>query len=163
MLEKSGLFATISGSFRKHLHKVQEAYTELEFNGWVVLSPERPSIRGNRGEFVYLEGDSSNSVYLTQSRHFDAIRGSHFVWVVCPGGYVGRSTAMEIGFAKACGVPCFSDTNPSEPRLSAYVQRVSKLSHLFKGWTPKSYPDLCLLKPTLWAARRHAEIENMNF
>jgi len=57
------------------------------------------------------------------------VRASAFVWLVCPGGYVGTSASLEIGVAIAANVPVFSTTRPQDLTLRHYVQNVSDIAN----------------------------------
>ena len=60
-----------------------------------------------------------------EQRHCEKILESHFVWVSCPDGYIGNSTAFELGFAHANKKLILSNTPPSRGifRLYTYVTK----------------------------------------
>jgi hypothetical protein len=93
--------ATVSGSFRRHLKEVQAAMEELGRHRARILSPGGTVSLGIEEGFTYLATDPSKDVKVTQQSHFNAITKSHFLWVVCPDGKVGTSTAAEMGWAAA--------------------------------------------------------------
>jgi hypothetical protein len=129
----SHLFATVSGSFKRHLGAVQDAVNALADSGAVVLSPADPKIVDAFGDFVFVNSDLRRSIKGVQSRHLEAIRRSDFLWLVCPDGYVGQSAAMEIGFAAACGTPIFSDGVPLDWTLRQYVTPVMTVASAIKA------------------------------
>jgi hypothetical protein len=119
------LKATVSGSFHRHMPAVYEAVGELRARNVNVLSPSDPRIVDNIGEFLFVASDKLRSIRLVQDRHLEAIRASDFLWVVCPDGYTGPSTCMEIGAAHGAGVPVFASAPALDITLGEYVCRVS--------------------------------------
>lgn len=119
------LKATVSGSFHRHMPAVYEAVGELRVRDVNVLSPSDPRIVDSLGEFLFVASDKLRSIRLVQDRHLEAIQTSDFLWVVCPDGYTGPSTCMEIGAAHAAGVPVFASAPALDITLGEYVRRVS--------------------------------------
>lgn len=111
---------------------IYAAVCELRANGVKVLSPSDPRIVDHVGEFLFVASDNLRSIRLVQNRHFQAIRCSDFLWVVCPDGYTGPSTCMEIGAAVNAGVPVFSLNPALDITVAEYVQRVSGYSDAVK-------------------------------
>jgi nucleoside 2-deoxyribosyltransferase len=107
---------------------IYDAVGTLREKGVDVLSPSDPRVVDHLGEFLFVASDKLRSIKLVQNRHFEAIRNSDFLWVCCPDGYTGSSTAAEIGFAYASGIPVFSDFAPSDVTLQHYVRRMKSLS-----------------------------------
>ena len=124
LTDHSGLNATISGSFHKHLSLIETAIRDLTAAGLNVLSPRDTRPIEEFHDFVFVAGDTSRSVRVVQDFHLSAIRVSDVLWIATEGGYVGNSTAMEIGFATALGVPVFTDSELSDGTLREYVGRV---------------------------------------
>jgi hypothetical protein len=122
------LTATVSGSFHRHMGAITSAVHELAALSVRVLSPADPRIVAAQGEFLFVASDSIRSVRLVQDRHLDCIRGSNFLWLVCPEGYVGLSAAMEIGAARDAGVPIFSRHAPNDMTMREYVTVVPTMS-----------------------------------
>lgn len=122
------LRATVSGSFNRFIAEVGEAVIELRGLGVQVLSPEDPIVVGAVGDFLFVASDPVHCLKLVQDRHLAAIAASDFVWLVNPGGYVGVSAAMEIGYATRSGVPVFSTTLPRDTTIREYVTKVSALA-----------------------------------
>ena len=121
------LRATVSGSFHRHMPAIYTAVGELRSVGVDVLSPSDPRVVDHLGEFLFVASDKLRSVKLVQDRHFEAIRASDFLWVVCPDGYTGSSTSAEIGAAYASRVPVFSNHLPLDSTLQHYVRRVPSI------------------------------------
>ena len=57
--------------------------------------------------------------------HLDLIRKSGFLYVVDPGGYVGNSAVMEIGYALASKKPIYALEEPGEFILKLFVEILS--------------------------------------
>jgi hypothetical protein len=121
----------VSSSFNRFLKETALAMEELQNFGARVLSPKKPnphSLLNNN--FLLLEGDMlfpHSSIKSVQDRHNRCIRASHFLWLVCPGGYTGCSVAMEVGVAVASGVPIYSLHLPSDAEISKYVTQVASI------------------------------------
>ena len=121
------LKATVSGSFHRHMTAIEAAVSELWALGVNVLSPADPRIVDFLGEFLFVASDRLRSIKLVQDRHFEAIRSSDFLWVVCPDGYTGASTSAEIGAAHVLRVPSFSTHPPQDITISHYVSTVASM------------------------------------
>ena len=90
---------TISGSYRKHLDRILEAKRRFEELGAVVLRPHTDEVVGPEGPLVRLEGDPQDT-QAVQNAQLAAIAQSDLVYVVNPGGYVGPSATLEVGYAR---------------------------------------------------------------
>lgn len=122
------LRATVSGSFHRHMEAITQAVHELASLSVHVLSPSDPRIVAFQGEFLFVASDPIRSVRLVQDRHLESIRAANFLWLVCPGGYVGQSASMEIGYAVREGVPIFSTQAPADLTLRQYVRVVTSIA-----------------------------------
>lgn len=112
----------LSGSYRKDPLGLQLAYQELLDNGCRLLSPTSVEIAKELEGFVYMKGEESELPTVIESRHLDAIESSTFVWLHAPGGYVGTSAALEVGFANAIGVPVYARESVADPILRSFVR-----------------------------------------
>lgn len=121
------LRATVSGSFHRYMPTIYAAVGELRCLGVEVLSPADPRVVDHIGEFLFVASDRLRSIKLVQDRHFEAIRQSDFLWVVCPDGYTGASTSAEIGAAYVSRVPVFSDHLPLDITLQHYVRKAPSI------------------------------------
>jgi hypothetical protein len=145
------LKATVSGSFHRHMAGIYEAVGQLRSRNIAVLSPSDPRVVDNIGEFLFVASDKLRSIRLVQDRHFEAIRASDFLWVVCPDGYTGPSTCMEIGAAHSAGVPVFSTTGALDITVGEYVRRVSSYVRLYARSgviARRRFPQLYSLTPS---------------
>jgi hypothetical protein len=142
--------ATVSGSFHRHMPAVYAAVGELRSLNVDVLSPADPRVVDNIGEFLFVASDRLRSIKLVQDRHFEAIRASDFLWVVCPDGYTGASTCAEIGCAYASRVPIFTDHLPLDTTLQHYVRKAPSIRvaveavRSFTAKSERSHPHLLL-------------------
>lgn len=103
---KSRVRVTVSGSFTKHWEKINEI-REFARHQAELLGPLNGPPAIEDSGFVYLRGDWGDPNELEQ-RHLDAIRRSDLLYVVNPGGYLGMSVALEMGFALSRGVPIWT-------------------------------------------------------
>ena len=108
---------TVSGSFRKHLGRMRDVIRELQRAGVEVASPR--SVRAERETrgFVRLEGDKGSARQI-ELGHLKALLSSDVLYVVNPEGYVGTSTALEIGAAISASIPVFTLESPSDTVLA---------------------------------------------
>lgn len=149
------LFATVSGSFHRHLHAISSAVADLTALGVKVLSPADPRIVDSMSDdFLFVASDRVRSVRLVQDRHIESIRASDFLWLVDPDGYVGQSASMEVGFAVASDVPIVGEFLPSDLTLRQYVQQVRSIRDAVRLMSrrPRRRPNSFLIEP-------HASIE----
>lgn len=115
---------TLSGSFHKDPSGLQSSYHELVTNGCQVLSPHRIDFDRTDILFVRDVAELNTPEATIENHHLLSIEQSDFLWVHAPDGYIGTSTALEIGFAVAKNRPIYSDTIPNEQVLGAFVQTV---------------------------------------
>ena len=131
------LKATVSGSFHRYMPAIYDAVGELRALGVDVLSPSDPRVVDHLGEFLFVASDRLRSIKLVQDRHFEAIRASDLLWLVCPDGYVGASASAEIGAAHAYGTPIFSDHVPTDLTLQQYVRKAESIKSAVKLTRPR--------------------------
>lgn len=116
--------ATVSGSFRKHLAHIESIVDQLKAAGIEVLSPRRFRPKGEANGFVRVSGDHGSDRQI-EIRHLRAIFSSDLLYVVNPGGYIGMSTALEIGAAISASVPVLALETPSDPMLAQFTTTVA--------------------------------------
>lgn len=117
------LSVVLCGSFRRSPGELRALHGLLSRH-FHLLSPTAVDWIDPTAEFVRLPHESRDSSDDIERRHLAAIRNADFVWLFCPGGYVGSSAAMEIGFADALGIPVLSDVKPADEALANMVQVV---------------------------------------
>ena len=113
-----------SGTFRKDPNGLRLVYEHLKELGFNVLSPSNVSIDTEEEGFVYMEGESRYSPEDIESRHLDAIQKAAFVWLHAPEGYVGISGSLEVGFARAVGIPVYCQDDIQDPIVRQFVQKL---------------------------------------
>ena len=64
------------------------------------------------------------TVKSIEDHHLLAIKQADFLWLYAPEGYVGISSAFEVGFASAVGLPVFSSHKVSDVMLREYIHVV---------------------------------------
>jgi hypothetical protein len=99
---------SILGSFRKHYNQIVSAAREFEANGVTVNSPALSRIVNPGEPYARLASDPpSSSDHIIQEATFSRIFASDFVYIVTPGGYIGRTTSWELGRIQERGIPIF--------------------------------------------------------
>ncbi|MFC8426011.1 NUDIX domain-containing protein [Streptomyces sp. NPDC057236] len=105
---------SLVGSFRQHYPEVLKAAQIFADAGMVVKSPPM-SLIAKRGQFVRFASDPpSSSDHAIQAATLEKIFSSDFVYVVNPGGYIGRTTAYELGRIHERGVAVFYAEPPED-------------------------------------------------
>lgn len=119
--DNTKILATISGSFHKHLDEIQRTIREFQREGIEVLSPELSELASSKNGFVMLETDKGSPGEI-ETRHLEAISRSDFLYIVNPEGYLGKSAALEIGFAISRNIPVYSLSEPDDVAFSSLVR-----------------------------------------
>lgn len=108
------LSVSICGSYHRHLKEMKERIEECRELGIKVLIPKYATAKSEtESGFVILRGENGSPREL-QEKNFRAISASSFVFVENPRGYIGPSTALEIGYAYARRIPIFCREKPKE-------------------------------------------------
>lgn len=115
---------TIAGSYRKHFDRLVRAKKDFEEVGVEVLRPKSTEISSADEELVRLEGDPGD-ISEVQERQLEALRDCDFVYVVNPGGYLGPSATLEVGYAHRAGTPIIASEAPFEPVVAAIILGVA--------------------------------------
>jgi len=136
----------LSGSYRKDPEGLRRAFEELRDTGCEILSPISVDASKEIEGFVYMRGEEADLPTSIESRHLDAIERASFVWLHAPGGYVGTSAALEVGFANAIGVPVFTRETVADRVIRSFV-RVSRspqdvLAEIASGSAPVPAPGI---------------------
>jgi len=109
------LTCSIIGSFRKHYAEVAILIETLEACHVHVLSPKRSSIVNPKEWFVRLQTDNPRFEPVEiQLIALHRILRSSFVYVLCPAGYIGKTTCYEIGRIHERGVPLYFSESPDD-------------------------------------------------
>lgn len=116
--------AVLSGSFRKDMAGLRRAYDELVACGCQVLSPHRLDFDDADVLFVRDRAEENITGEFLERHHLLGIKQADFLWVHADQGYVGASTAFEIGYALANNIPVFCATSISDPGLAPFIKIV---------------------------------------
>jgi hypothetical protein len=119
----------IIGSFKKHYSDMVSLIESLHKQGIVVSSPQKSWIVDEAQDFVMLASDTQNkdippTIHYIESRVLKCIDESSFVYLYNPEGYVGVSTAFELGYAVSKNIPVYSYMNPSDPMVMEFINKV---------------------------------------
>lgn len=115
----------LCGSYRRDPEGLAKIF-EILNRDYEVLSPDGLDFVDPEADFVRLPFEMDEEVVAIEERHLSAIAASDFVWLHAPEGYVGTSAALEIGYAKALGIPVFTDTIPVDETLAAMIHLVEE-------------------------------------
>ena len=121
----------LCGTFRKDVEGLRRSFEQLKDLGFNVLSPSNLEIVNEKNGFVYMQGEESQSAESLELRHLDAIERSRLVWLHAPDGYVGPTAALELGFARASGIPVFSTSSPVDEAFRSFVSVVTSPADVF--------------------------------
>ena len=105
----------VIGSFKQHNDQVQRLCAELRSVGVTVTSPQGSNLLQPGIDFVrFGTDDPAWSDPAIQSLAMHRILRAEFVYVLTPGGYIGRTTCYEVGRIVQLGRPIyFSVDSPS--------------------------------------------------
>jgi NTP pyrophosphatase (non-canonical NTP hydrolase) len=119
--DKPPLTVVLCGSFRRAPDMLRADYDALLGEGCRVLSPLDIDWTVEEAGFVYSAEEVGDDPQEIEERHLRAMQAAHFVWLHLPDGYVGRSAAMELGYAHACGLRVFARQLPTDITLAPLV------------------------------------------
>jgi NTP pyrophosphatase (non-canonical NTP hydrolase) len=119
-----GNSVVLCGSYRKDPEGLQRIFERLKDEGFLVLSPSNALIESEEQGFVYMRHEGAQTPDQLENRHLDAIQKADFVWFFAPNGYVGPTGALEVGFARANGIPVYSDTPLNDTAIKQFVEIV---------------------------------------
>ena len=114
----------LSGTYHKDRDGLMSVYNELVTYGCQVISPHRLNFEAEETIFVRDMAERDMSEESIERHHLVGIKQSDFLWIHAPNGYIGLSTALEIGFAIAHNIPIFSYSELSEPIFRPFVRVV---------------------------------------
>jgi len=120
----------VIGSFRKHYVNIVDFICLIEHK-YKVLSPMRSRIVDTMDDFVILDSDILNAtcekeiqIAYIETKVLDCIRRASFIYVYNPGGYIGTSTAFEIGFAIKENKKICAAFKPKDRLLRSYIKKI---------------------------------------
>lgn len=100
----------IHGSFGQHFDAIQAARKLFTAAGIAVLAPAGGELTDETDGFLRFEHEADEDPRLIELRYLHTMRtlGQYgFSYFVCPDGYIGKSTAYELGIAQAMNITCF--------------------------------------------------------
>jgi hypothetical protein len=137
---------SIIGSFRQYYSQATLAVKEFESLGVNVRSPVVSRIVNPGDEFARFETDPpQSSDQFIQATTLKKILSSDLVYVVAPGGYVGRTTCYELGRVHERSIPVYFSAPPRDLPIEVppgSVLGVHDLVRRIKGTARFGGPDL---------------------
>lgn len=128
----------LCGSLRSSLSAFKEAYGDLTRDNIRVLSPNEPNVQGEDAGFVTFVNDHGTHAEV-ERRHLAAMERADQVLVLAPDGRIGASTAFELGYAYASGLPVAFAHRTTEPILQQLAETDCQG---FPRPSPRSLPAL---------------------
>lgn len=123
----------VIGSFRQHYDSVRDAIAAFREELWSVASPVGSEILEPGIDFVRFQTDpASASDEYVQSITLEKILQADLVFVVCPGGYIGRTTCYEVGRVRQCGIPLYFSDQPRDLPIHVPARNVLAPGELVK-------------------------------
>ena len=119
-----GTSVVLCGTYRKDPDLLRRTFEHLKDSGFSILSPSNPFIETEDHGFVYMRDESTRTPDQIENKHLDAIQHADFVWFFAPDGYVGPTGALEVGFARASGIPVYTDTVLKDITIKNFVEVV---------------------------------------
>jgi hypothetical protein len=107
-------YATISGSFRKHLDYILKIIEGLIQKGVHILSPRFTEDKNPGEEFVIFSDKEGLTPLELERYHLNSISNSDVLIVCDPEGYVDNSALLEIGYAHSLGKRIIFTEKPQE-------------------------------------------------
>jgi NTP pyrophosphatase (non-canonical NTP hydrolase) len=113
----------ICGTFRREQGQLRSDHAAFVELGCEVLSPRDVGFVDEVEGFVLASDERGRWPGDIEADHLGAMERADLVWLHCPRGYLGRSAAMELGFAQALGLRVFGRTIPDDVALSGFVRQ----------------------------------------
>jgi NTP pyrophosphatase (non-canonical NTP hydrolase) len=134
------LDVVLCGTFRKDTEGLRRSYEQLRDLGFNILSPSNVEIISEKNGFVYMRGEETQTSESLELKHLDAIERARLVWLHAPDGYVGPTAALELGFARASGIPVFATSRPIDEAFRTFVTIVDSPEQVFDQVTSSKLP-----------------------
>jgi NTP pyrophosphatase (non-canonical NTP hydrolase) len=134
---RPGLAVVLCGTFHRELEALEAVWREFEEAEVEILSPRDLRFVEDRTGFLLSSSEIDELPAEVEHRHLTAMMSADFIWLHAPDGYVGRSAAMELGFARALGLGVFGQTPPSDVALGELVRQVDSPSSAVEACTPQ--------------------------
>jgi hypothetical protein len=111
---KKGAKTSIIGSYRKFYPEIRDKIEDFEKIGVKVLMPPKSHIINPGEEFIRFANDKGDPIEHIEAEFLKAVTASDFVYVVDVAGYIGTSSALEIGYAHALKKPIYCMMKPTD-------------------------------------------------
>lgn len=105
----------ICGSFRKHYTEICTCIAEFEKNALYCTTPLISKIIDENAEFVIFESDDTKNARELEKKHIESLLKSDIVYICNPGGYLGASVMLELGYLLASNKEVIFMEKPTEP------------------------------------------------
>lgn len=128
LADRDSVPVALCGSFRRDHGGLRKDYKDLVQAGCHVLSPVDVEWTTEREGFVLAAHEAHREPGDVERDHLKAMRSAYFIWLHAPDGYVGRSAAMELGYARALGLRVFARTLPEDGVLASFVTKVDSVA-----------------------------------
>jgi len=129
-----GTSVVLCGTYRKDPEGLRRTFERLKDTGFSVLSPSNPFIETEEQGFVYMRHESMQTPDKIEDKHLDTIQHADFVWFFAPDGYVGPTGALEVGFARASGIPVYTDTVLKDLTIKNFVEVVESPATVYDAF-----------------------------
>ncbi len=115
----------VSGSFRKHMEQIRQVMSNFEKAGVKVLAPTSPEVVDPNQEFIILATDDAEKAPNELEKDFmREIRRAAFLYVANVDGYIGKSAATEMAYARLKNIPVLT----AEP-ISKFASEIPSESY----------------------------------
>lgn len=123
------------GSFHESLAEMKDAIDTFTTNGIEVVNPLGTEPLDPDAQFVRFESDKvTHSPEEIEALALMRILGASAVYVVCPDGYVGKTTSYEFGWAEGAKRPIYFSHYPKtefmQRRAEGRIVSAAKLAEL---------------------------------
>ena len=145
----SRIVAAIIGSFKQHYKAICEIWHLFNEAGLIVSTPKGTPILKEGVPFVRFVSDPSDwDDNCIETVVLHRIFRSHFVYVVAPAGYIGRTTCYEIGRIIQYKRPIYFSEKPIDLPIAIPKEHVLAPQQLIKliKHNPSSVKNLYSLK-----------------
>jgi len=137
----------ISGSFRKHYSDIRDIIRKFENLDIQVLSPQHSNVVDPEEDFVLLETDKFNCPETLERAHLNEISKADALYLYNPEGYIGPSSAMELGWALSLGKPIFAREICKDSTLKHFVKKIDKLEEIASEFIARRNSPINMLSP----------------
>lgn len=146
-IKEDKLKIVISGSFRKHYSDIKDVIRKFESLDIQVLSPQHSNIVDPEEDFVLLETDKITCPETLERAHLNEISNADALYLYNPEGYIGPSSAMELGWALSLGKPIFARKICKDTTLKYFVKKIDKIEDITSEFVSQRKSFTNMLSP----------------